>query len=663
MPVHCTGFSFSLLNSFHRKIIMKNTHVTQTIETGNIQRIAIKHLVKSPLNVRKKEGSGIGELAALIAAQGLIHNLVVTEQKKKNKRTGKYEVVAGGRRLQALNLLVAEEHLSNESEVDCRIVGPQEVLDLSLAENSGREAMHPADLVMAYRNLVEAGLSPDEIAPRYGVSPLTVKRYLKLTHVSPAIFQLYAEDEMNFDQISALALTEDHALQERIWHDTPEWQRNGSTFRRLITGTEINMRTSPLARFVGMEEYEAAGGSIRRDLFGKEDEGYMQDAELLESLALEKLNQAVESIKEEGHAWVQVRTTFDYSDRAEFGTVRTIRREPTAEERNRMEALDAQMDALQPEYEAYDEDADENGEQYQAIEENAQRIQDELDALDESLAVPYPDDLAIAGTVVTVDQHGQLRIERGLIRKEDMKKLPKGNGEQGRAGMDGTDDDMPKPVHSEKLTRMLTAHRTAAIQAELMNRPEVALAALVHRMALQVFLKGYVSNRIVQVSIEHSYLKPDAENIEQSRAGRVMEEKRQYWRERIEKAQQGGKSLFGWLLDQTQQDLLELLAFCTAASINTVSGRENAPSGDVAALMTALNLDMADWWEATQENYLSHVSKDQILSVVAEAASPEKADALRGLKKEQLVQKADEELSGLRWLPGNLKVEKLREEQ
>lgn len=70
--------------------------------------------------------------------------------------------------------------------MDCRIVGPEEALELSLAENSGREAMHPADPVMAYRNLTEAGLSPDEIAPRFGVSPLTVKRYLKLTHVSPS---------------------------------------------------------------------------------------------------------------------------------------------------------------------------------------------------------------------------------------------------------------------------------------------------------------------------------------------------------------------------------------------------------------------------------------------------------------------------------------------
>ena len=171
--------------------------------------------------------------------------------------------------------------------------------------------------------------------------------------------------------------------------------------------------------------------------------------------------------------------------------------------------------------------------------------------MNESLAEPYPDDLDMAGAIVTIDHEGKLRIERNLIRKEDMKKLSRGNsGEEMRQPEIKT-----KPAHSEKLTRMLTAHRTAAIQAVMANRPDVALAALVHRLALQVFGRGYLSNRIVQVNIERPYLKPDAENIEQSRAAMAIEEKRRYWQERIEAAEQGGKSLFEWLLERDRSRL------------------------------------------------------------------------------------------------------------
>jgi ParB family chromosome partitioning protein len=173
---------------------------------------------------------------------------------------------------------------------------------------------------------------------------------------------------------------------------------------------------------------------------------------------------------------------------------------------------------------------------------------------------------------------------------------------------------------------------------------------------LQVFSKGYVSNRIVQVNIEQTYLKKDEEDIGQSRAAKAVEEKWAYWAARIEAAGQGGKSLFGWLLEQDLADLHDLLAFCTAVSVNTVSGRENAPSSDVKAIMTALNLDMADWWEPTPESYLSHVSKDRILEVVGEAVSPQVAQTMTKMKKGELVESANTKLSGLRWLPDSHKA-------
>ena len=184
-----------------------------------------------------------------------------------------------------------------------------------------------------------------------------------------------------------------------------------------------------------------------------------------------------------------------------------------------------------------------------------------------------------------------------------MKKLSSGKAGPGIAGTVKVDE--PKPVHSEKLTRMLTAQRTAAIQAALASRPDVALAAIVHQLALQVFSNRYVSNRLVQINLERPYLKNDAEDIEQSAAAAELEKKRSQWVERIEAAGQGGPDLFGW----------------AAGAAST-----------------------------------KHVS-NKVLSVVTEAVSAGKADLLRGLKKQQLVRKADEELSSLRWLPDNLKCE------
>jgi hypothetical protein len=45
------------------------------------------------------------------------------------------------------------------------------------------------------------------------------------------------------------------------------------------------------------------------------------------------------------------------------------------------------------------------------------------------------------------------------------------------------------------------------------------------------------------------------------------------------------------------------------------------------------------------ENYLSQVPKERVLSVASEAVSLEKTDAMRRLKKDQLVMRADEKLS------------------
>ena len=87
------------------------------------------------------------------------------------------------------------------------------------------------------------------------------------------------------------------------------------------------------------------------------------------------------------------------------------------------------------------------------------------------------------------------------------------------------------------------------------------------------------------------------------------------------KLPQEADALFSWLLAQPQDDLLALLAFCTASSLDTVTTPNMVPVGEARAhvLMDALVLDMADWWTPTRASYFDHVPKAKVLGVVAEA--------------------------------------------
>ena len=255
-----------------------------------------------------------------------------------------------------------------------------------------------------------------------------------------------------------------------------------------------------------------------------------------------------------------------------------------------------------------------------------------------------------------IGHDGKVKVERGLIRREDMRKAASSGNDGAGEGMEEGEGIKQKPVHSERLTRMLSAHRTAAIQASMVNRADVALAAVVSQLAERLFADYRSRSRVVvQINLERPNLKNDAEDIDQSHAVAVIEEKYTLWASRVEAIAGSGTSLFDWLLQQPQENVLDLLALCVSASINTVTSREDAPAPEVSGLMNALSLDMADWWEPTAETYLSHVGKERIIGMVSDAVSPQIAQTLTKLKKGELVKAAQEHLSGLRWLPDNLK--------
>ena len=170
-----------------------------------IQYIALSKLVPSPDNVRKTDRlNGIEQLAASIAAHGLLQNLEVKPNAK-----GQFEVVAGERRLAALRLMAKQKKIAADFPVPCNALEGDNAFEISLAENEMRQAMHPADQFEAFKKLADQGMGDEDVAARFCVSVQVVRQRLKLAHVSPKLVALYRKGEMPLDCLMAFAVRDD----------------------------------------------------------------------------------------------------------------------------------------------------------------------------------------------------------------------------------------------------------------------------------------------------------------------------------------------------------------------------------------------------------------------------------------------------------------------
>ena len=599
----------------------------------------------SKRNVRKNRRASIPELAASILRVGLLQNLTVIRSADGQH----YEVVAGGRRLAALKLLAKRKRIAKDYQVPCLLVADASARTASLTENVQREAMHPADQFEAFASLVAEGRPIEDIAADFGVTPLVVQRRLKLANVSPRLLADYRADAVTLDQLMALAITDDHPAQEAAFYDAPQWQRSPQALREHLTHEEIDASRDALARLVGIETYEVAGGGVRRDLFSDEQQGvYLTDSALLDTLARDKLAAVADSIRVEGWSWVEVAPRATHAELHAFQRARRTRRDPNKTEAKRIAKLEAKQHELQGRLD--DEDTNLPDEDVQALHEEIDRVGNDLEAIEQGLTLYAPDVLALGGAVVSVDHMGGVVVHRGLLREEQAKAL-RAQERQEAGEMDGGAEEgvqqLVKSGISEKLAKRLSAHRTAALQAEVARHPHIALVAVVHRLALRVVVDAYRSEGSpVNISASpQDGLDAHAPDVAQSRAAIGIREVRRAWADRLP---QDPDALFTELLAFPQSELLSLLAVCVAVTVGAVTGREgDAPA---ALLAQAVGLDMHDWWTPTAAGYFAHVSKAKTLEAV-QVFAPEQVNRLAKLKKVELASEAERLVTGTGWLP------------
>ncbi|AOW13991.1 chromosome partitioning protein ParB [Hydrogenophaga crassostreae] len=618
--------------------------------------VPLSRLRPSRRNVRKTAGPCIKALAASIERVGLLQNLTVTLAAD----GALYEVVAGGRRFAALKLLAKKRRIAKDWDVPCLLVADGSARTASLTENVQREAMHPADQFEAFAALVAEGRPVEDIAADFGVTPLVVQRRLKLANVSARLMADYRADAISLDQLMALAATDDHAAQEAAFYDAPEWQRSPGALRQRLTEREIGADHA-LVRFVGLDAYTATGGGVRRDLFA-DDEATgttLIDAALLERLVRDKLETLAEPVRAEGWAWVEAVPHLSPAERQAFQGAPRQRREPTARESRRMEVLQgriARTDAALEE--AYDADNEDNAE---TLHQRREALAAELEAVQSQLSGHAPEVRAMAGVIVTLNREGQPLMHRGLLREAEAKALRALDAARQRAangqtpGDDGGDPDgsttgdPPRSAEhlSDRLARRLSAHRTAALQIEIARHPQVALAALVHILVQQALQGGYRNALPLGLRLSlRDRLEDLAPDWPESPAVLALRELRQAWSEQLP---QDPGNLFAKLLAMPQDELVQLLALCTAPAVDVVTPRATACQPG-AELTLALTLDMATWWKPTADSYFQHVPKATILDAVAQFA-PNEVPRLSKLKKAEIAQEAERLAEGSGWMP------------
>ncbi|MBI1198963.1 MAG: chromosome partitioning protein ParB [Phenylobacterium sp.] len=417
-------------------------------QDGDVIDVPLNKLKKSPRNARRTPHAqaDIEALAASIAVKGVLQAPVVEpEADGEGTPTGFYLVTIGeGRRL-ALCVLAKRKQIKKAEPVRCVVDLANDPHEISLDENVTRTGMHPADQFEAFRRLAdERGLSAEEIAARFGVSAQVVRQRLRLGAVSAALMDLYRAGDLNLDQMMAFAVSEDHARQAQVLEQLGG-HRPPYLIRRAMTEAKVSA-ADRRALFIGTEPYLEAGGTILRDLFTEDGGGWFEDPALLDRLVAEKLAGIAENVREaEGWKWSEPHIDFPRA----LGLARVYPRpvERSQDETAKIDALSEEYDTLVSEWDAVEDLPPD-------IEARFKEIDAALDVFGDGTAY-HPEEIARGGVFVILGQDGVARVERGLVRPEDMPAPePEPNVESGGGGVrpeGDADDASPEAEEPEDL--------------------------------------------------------------------------------------------------------------------------------------------------------------------------------------------------------------------
>ena len=288
--------------------------------------------------------------------------------------------------------------------------------------------------------------------------------------------------EITLAHVMAFAAVDDHAAQERVWDELSDWQlEDPDNIRDALTEDEITAKDRRV-KFVTlrpMKKPEALSAAIcsRTAMTACS----FRISSCWKPLWRKSWKRQPPSVRKEGWKWVEVRPSFDRSEWSKCGR-RYAEAEPLPAD------LQAELDALEAEYDSLIEASDRRGGQCPALRRSSSASRNcSRTARKHGPRNPRHGREPSSASAKTA----KADIERGYVLPEDAPQKEAKTKTVTHTDEDGTVTEIEvkdKRRSSAALTESLTAERSMAISAAMTGNRDIALAAVVHSMALQVLL-------------------------------------------------------------------------------------------------------------------------------------------------------------------------------
>jgi ParB family transcriptional regulator, chromosome partitioning protein len=147
-----------------------------------------------------------------------------------------------------------------------------------------------------------------------------------------------------------------------------------------------------------------------------------------------------------------------------------------------------------------------------------------------------------------------------------------------------------------------------------------------------------------------------ADGIEDTKSGKAWADHHARWAAQMPRDVSG---LWTFVVELDHESRMALFAHCAAVTVNAVKlPMERKPCAIATAdrLAEAVSLDMTAHWIPTARTYFGRVTKPHILDAVREAVSIEAAERMADMKKQDMVEAAEQLVVGTGWLPALLRT-------